>query len=62
MLEQLLSSLKHRIHSQAQLRRKIEAKSKIILDLNRDTEQLKEELIRRNGGDTGESSPDSPTD
>ena len=62
MLEQLLSALKHRMHSQSQMHRKIEAKTKIIQELHRDTELLKEELIRRNGGNTGQSSPESQPD
>ena len=61
-LEHLLESLKYRLFTQRQLHHKIESKTKLLQELHRDTERLKEELIRRNGGGESpeQSSPDSP--
>lgn len=60
-LTQLLETLKLRLqHTQGQLKHKIDSKNKLLTELQRDTDHLKDELIRRNGGSPGHSSPDSP--
>lgn len=60
-LNQLLETLKLRLqNTQSQLKHKIDSKNKLLTELQRDTDHLKDELIRRNGGSPGQSSPDSP--